>query len=360
MSPTLERPARRRPAVLTGAALLALCLSGCTGSGPDPAASATAPSSSAPEPVGAVGLEQAYRRVIDDVLPSVVEIRTQTGLGSGVAYDDAGHVVTNAHVVGDATTFQVLSSASATPVPARLVGTYPEDDLAVIELQGGPPLEPARFGDSSAVQVGDVVLAMGNPLGLSATVTDGIISARGRTVSEPETAESPGATLPEVLQTSAAINPGNSGGALVALDGQVVGIPTLAALSPEGGGAAPGIGFAIPSDIVRSIADQLIRDGRVTHSGRAALDVRIITVTDPSGQPQGAGVVAADPAGAAAAAGLREGDLITSVDGRPTPTAEALSTVLAGLEPGATTPVVVQRDGGSVTLQVTLGELGAP
>lgn len=351
--------ARAAAAVCTIGALVVL--TGCTGGGGTgtPAAATSAAASAAATTGGGdpAQLQQAYQRVIASVLPSVVEIRTSQGLGSGVVYDTSGHIVTNAHVVGSATTFQVLTSLSPDPLDATLVGSYPADDLAVIQVRGGPTLRPATFADSSTVRVGDVVLAMGNPLGLSATVTDGIISAVGRTVSEPTTPGSPGATLPEVLQTSAAINPGNSGGALVNLKAQVIGIPTLAALNPEGGGTAPGIGFAIPASIVRSIADQLVKDGRVTHSGRAALGVRSVTVTDQSGQPRGVGVVDVTTGGAAQAAGLQAGDVITALDGRPTPTVQQLTAVLAGLDPGAAVPVVVVRNGAQRTVQVTLGEL---
>ena len=164
-----------------------------------------------------------------------------------MVYDTAGHMVTNAHVVGAATSFQVFMAGSVSPLPARLTGSYPPDDLAVIQVTGAAHLVPARFGDSSRLRVGDIVLAMGNPLGLASSVTDGIISAVGRTVSESPEAGSPGATLPDVIQTSAAINPGNSGGALADLADQVVGIPTLAATDQQlGGGAAPGSGSPSP------------------------------------------------------------------------------------------------------------------
>jgi S1-C subfamily serine protease len=174
----------------------------------------------------------------------------------------AGDIVTNAHVVGDGAGLEVLLSASAVPVPASLVGIYRPDDLAVIRISGVPGLRPATFGDSARLVAGDVVLAIGNPLGLSSSVTEGIVSAVGRTVSEPATRAAAGATLPDTIQTSAAINPGNSGGALATLDGDVVGIPTLAAVS-HAGAAAPGIGFAISSNIAVSIATQLVSTGRV-------------------------------------------------------------------------------------------------
>jgi S1-C subfamily serine protease len=180
--------------------------------------------------------------VIKQVLPSVVEIRTSSGLGSGVVFDDRGNIVTNAHVVGDSTTFQVQLAGRAEPVAGRLVGTYPPDDLAVIRLTSPEGARPATFAASGDVAVGDLVLAMGNPLGLSSSVTNGIVSAVGRTISEPAEDGNPGATISNTIQTSASINPGNSGGALVDLQGRVIGIPTLAALSPQTGGAPADFG----------------------------------------------------------------------------------------------------------------------
>jgi S1-C subfamily serine protease len=347
---------------ITAAALavaLATC-AGCTSGGSTTAA--TTPTAAATTPVaaaaGGVPLQQDYVTTIRRVLPSVVEIKTASGLGSGVVYDTAGHIVTNAHVVGTATSFQVVLAGSVNPLPARLTGSYPPDDLAVIQVTGAAHLTPARFADSSKLQVGEIVLAMGNPLGLASSVTDGIISAVGRTVSEAQEAGSPGATLPDVIQTSAAINPGNSGGALVNLADQVVGIPTLAATDQQVGGAAPGIGFAIPSNIVTDIAGQIIKTGHVTNSHRAALGVRVQTVTGPDGQPAGVGIAAVTPGGPAAKAGLQPGDVITEVNGTATPDTETLATVLAGLPPGQQVSLsVTKADGSTATVHVTLGQL---
>ena len=248
-----------------------------------------------------------------------------------MVFDTAGHIVTNAHVVGTATSFQVVLAGSMSPLPARLTGSYPPDDLAVIQVTGAAHLVPAPFADSSKLKVGDIVLAMGNPLGLASSVPDGIISAVGQAVSEPQEAGSPGATLPAVIQTSAAINPGNSGGALLNLADQVVGIPTLAATDQQLGGAAPGIGFAIPSNIVTDIAGQIIKTGHVTNSHRAALGVRVQTVTGPDGQPAGAGIATVTPGGPAAKAGLQPGQQVS------------LS--------------VTKPDGSTATVHVTLGQL---
>ena len=270
-----------RPPMLTGArgsalaaaVVLAAALSGCAGSGAGSGPGSGAGSGSgsgsngaetgtASQPPAVAAEQGAFVSAIARVLPSVVEIRTRTGLGSGVVLDAAGDIVTNAHVVGDGAGLEVLLSASAAPVPASLVGVYRPDDLAVIRVSGVPGLRPATFGDSAKLVAGDVVLAIGNPLGLSSSVTEGIVSAVGRTVSEPATRAAAGVTLPDTIQTSAAINPGNSGGALATLDGDVVGIPTLAAVS-HAGAAAPGIGFAISSNIAVSIATQLVSTGRV-------------------------------------------------------------------------------------------------
>ncbi len=309
-------------------------------------------------PSGGVSLQQDYISAIRRVLPSVVEIKTASGLGSGVVYDSAGHIVTNAHVVGTATSFQVFLAGSAKPLPARLTGSYPPDDLAVIQVIGAKQLVPAHFADSSKLQVGDIVLAMGNPLGLASSVTDGIISAIGRTVSEPAQGGSQGATLPDVIQTSAAINPGNSGGALVNLADQVVGIPTLAATDQQLGGAAPGIGFAIPSNIVTDIAGQVIKTGHVTKSNRAALGVEVQTVTGSDGQPAGVAIVAVTPGGPAAKAGLQAGEVITRVNGVATPDTGTLAEVLAGLRPGQQVPVTITKpDGSTATIQLTLAQL---
>ena len=341
--------------VLSAAFALTACTSSpSTGS----ASSATAtPGASAPA-AAAAAQQEAFVSVIKRVLPSVVEIRTSSGLGSGVVYDSAGDIVTNAHVVGSATSFQVVLSSSTAPLQATLVGAYPPDDLAVIKVQGAKNLQPAVFGDSSKLQVGDIVLAIGNPLGLSSSVTDGIVSAVGRIVSEPAESGSQGATLPDAIQTSAAINPGNSGGALVGIDGRVVGIPTLAAVNQQAGGAAPGIGFAISSNTATNIAKQLVATGHVTNSHRAALGVQVTTVVGPDGTPAGAGIASVTSGGPADKAGLMAGDVITAVNGTPTPDTQTLSSVLAGLHPGQTVSVAVTHsDGTTSTVRVTLGQL---
>jgi S1-C subfamily serine protease len=199
-------------------------------------------------------LQQEFVALVKRVSPSVVQIRTAQALGSGVVFDGRGDIVTNAHVVAGASRV-VVTLAFGESHPATVVGRDLGNDLAVIRLSGGQP-RPATFADSSQLQVGDIALALGNPLGLRSSVTQGIVSAIGRRVSESNSV-----TL-STIQTSAEINPGNSGGALVDLSGRVIGIPTLAAVDPEmGGSAAPGIGFAIDSNTVRRVAVALIGAG---------------------------------------------------------------------------------------------------
>jgi putative serine protease PepD len=165
------------------------------------------------------------------------------------------------------------------------------------------------------------------------------------------------AVLISAIQTSAPINPGNSGGALVNLAGQVIGIPTLAATSPQLGGAAAGIGFAIPSDTVTSIAAQLITAGKVTSSGRASLGITAQTVANAAGQPAGVGIVSVARGGAAATAGIQPGDIITALAGQPVPSVAALQSILAAHKPGDSVQARVSRGGTETTVTVTLGSL---
>ncbi|MFI2436924.1 S1C family serine protease [Streptomyces sp. NPDC018693] len=357
MDPSRGRAAR--PAVPAAALVVvvmccAAVLSGCSGSAGtrDTAAQAAAPVARA-----ASDLEDDYRKVIRDVLPSVVQIQAAQDLGSGVVYDDKGHIVTNAHVVGDEKTFRVTTANSEDPLAATLVFSYPQQDLAVIRLDRAPSgLKAASFGDSSKVEVGQIVLAMGSPLGLSSSVTQGIVSATGRTVSAGRSGGGTGATIPNMVQTSAAINPGNSGGALVDLSGKVIGIPTLAATDPGfGDSAAPGIGFAIPASMVRTVADQIIKDGKVTDSGRAALNITARTVVDENYRAAGVAVVDVADGGAADDAGIEPGDIITRLGDTDITTITSLAEALAADRPGERTTVTFTRNGDERTVEVTLG-----
>ncbi|MEU5717782.1 trypsin-like peptidase domain-containing protein [Streptomyces sp. NPDC020403] len=349
-------PARRASLSLAAGVCAVALVGGCAGPAPS---SSGAPLRPPAAPRATNDLEQQYRTVIGDVLPSVVQIAAGDTLGSGVVYDDKGHIVTNAHVVGNGKSFDVSVATGERVIKASLVSSYPEQDLAVVKLDEVPEgLKAAKFGDSGGVEVGRIVLAMGSPLGLASSVTQGIVSAVGRTVSESDGGGGTGATLADMVQTSAAINPGNSGGALVDLDSEVIGIPTLAATDPQlGGSAAPGIGFAIPSSMVRTVADQIIRSGKVTDSGRAALDITGRTVVDAEYRPAGVAIVSARKGGAAAEAGLRAGDVITRLDDTPVTTITSLSEALAEHKPGQKVTVTYTRGGERKTAGATLGEI---
>jgi putative serine protease PepD len=351
----LEKAVVPRQRLVTALAALVLVMAaGCSSS------TAGGVISRSGDGASAHALEQNFTQIVRGTLPSIVEIVSPSGLGSGVVFDDKGDVVTNAHVVRRSAAFEVRPSTGTRTYPATLVASYPPDDLAVIRIQGAPPLKPARFGHSSTLEVGDIVLAMGNPLGLDATVTNGLISALGRTVQEPPTGDQPGAVLRQVIQTSAPINPGNSGGALVNLNGEVIGIPTLAAVNPEFGGSAPGIGFAIPSDVATDLATQIVANGRVVNSRRAALGVEISTVIDATGNPVGVGILNVTPDSPAAKAGLQNGDVIIKMDDTPVATAQALQEALAQHKPGDTVHVTFLRPPGEAqTITITLGELPA-
>jgi S1-C subfamily serine protease len=297
-------------------------------------------------------LQQAFVNLVAKVRAQVVEISTDEGLGSGIVLDTSGDIVTNNHVVGSATQFQVQTVAGQT-VTATLVGTFPPDDLAVIRATAPLGVPPATFGNSADLRAGSIVFAVGSPLGLASSVTEGIVSYNGRPVSEGN-----GVNLPATIQTSAAINPGNSGGALVDLAGDVVGIPTLAAVDSQEGGAAGGIGFAIPSDTVIPICQQLIATGHVTNSGQASMVIQGSDAVDRAGDPVGV-IVGKVPAGSnLAQSGLAPGDIITAVSGRPTPSLAELQNVVAGLHSGQTVSAqIITPSGAQRTVTVVLGNL---
>jgi putative serine protease PepD len=330
-------------ALIVAAALLVAACGG--GSNASNGRSGTATSTTAAISA-ADALQQQYVDTIAAIGPSVVQVQTPAGLGSGIVLDNAGNVVTNDHVVGAYKSFQVTDSTGKR-YSATLVGTFPPDDLAVVHVEGGR-LPAATLGDSSMLHVGDIVLALGNPLGLQSSVTNGIVSALGRTVSE-----SSGVALPDLIQTSAPINPGNSGGALVDLSGQVVVIPTLAAIDPENQQQASGIGFAIPSNTVKEIAGQLISKGRVVQSGRAYLGVELTTLSSGAGVL----VISVNADGPAANAGIVSGDAITSIAGKRVQSVDDLAVALADLKPGTKVALLVRNPQGTAkSVTVTLGQ----
>jgi S1-C subfamily serine protease len=333
-------------------------------------AAPTAPASttaftSATTAVNASTIDSATEHAYAVAAPSVVYVvNPGVGTGSGVIYDSKGDIVTNYHVVSGASKLSVTLNDGRT-FTANIVGTDQVDDLAVIHISASG-LSPAQFATASGYQVAQTVLAVGSPLGLKQSVAIGLISGLHRVEQEPN-----GAYLPDALQTSAPINPGNSGGALVTLDGVVVGIPTLQQTSTSNGTAAQNIGFAIPSQRVTLVANQIISTGKVEHTDRAYLGV---VPADSSGQatsgfssPFGgpsttvAGALVSDlsASGPAAKAGIQQGDVVVQADGQTVTDATDLLTVLAGKKPGQTIILKINRNGSTMNFTVKLGELPA-
>jgi S1-C subfamily serine protease len=333
---------------------------------PSPVAATTAAFSSTTAVISSSAIDAATEHAYAVAAPSIVYVvNPGVGTGSGVVYDSKGDIVTNYHVVNGASKLSVTLNDGRV-FSATVVGTDAADDLAVIHTSASN-LTPAQFAPAGGYKVAQSVLAVGSPLGLKQSVAFGLISGVHRVEQEPS-----GAYLPDALQTSAPINPGNSGGALVTLNGTVVGIPTLQQTSTQNGNTAQNIGFAIPSERVTFVADQIIASGKVQHTGRAYLG---IAPTDASGQSSppfggfnpngsapnasGALIEQLSSGGPAAKAGLRQGDVITGADGKTVTDASDLLTVLAQKKPGDPISLKVDRNGSNITVQAHLGELPA-
>ena len=350
---------RRRPGVglLLATALLAGLVGGGVGAlgtsvlgDDDPPATSQA----TPLPVDAAPLRAGNTSVVavaDSLLPSVVQIKvrqgSEQGTGSGFVLDDRGHVVTNNHVVevadGGGQISVVLDDGDERK--ATIVGTSPSYDLAVIKVQDADGLTPASIGSSRQLRVGEPVVAIGSPLGLTSTVTAGIISALARPVSAGGVGE---ASYISAIQTDAAINPGNSGGPLVNLDGQVIGVNSaIATLGSIGGQAGNiGVGFAIPIDQVRLTVRQLLDDGEAQYP--------VIGASVDTRPDVGASISEVTPDSPAEDAGLRQNDVITSVDGTPVADGVELIVAIREHQPGDTIELGYERDGEERTADVTL------
>jgi Do/DeqQ family serine protease len=281
--------------------------------------------------------------------PRMAPRGVERGLGSGVIVTQDGYILTNNHVVDGTDKVQVDLPDSRT-FSAKVIGTDPATDLAVVKIDA-TSLPTLTIGDSDAVKVGDVVLAVGNPLNIGETVTSGIISAKGRQT--PGDADS----YQDFLQTDAAINHGNSGGALVNVAGQLIGINSQI-LSPSDGNI--GLGFAIPSNMAKNVMDQLVKNGSVR---RAKLGVTIQPISHDMAtamnlpSTHGALVASVEDGGAAAKAGLKQGDVITRFNGKAVADNNQLRNEVAATTPGTSVPVEVLRNGKTETLHATLGEL---
>jgi Do/DeqQ family serine protease len=298
---------------------------------------------------------EEFRRFFGDQLPQMPRgqrqpRRLERGLGSGVIVSKDGYILTNNHVVEGVDSVKVELPDNRT-FTAKVIGTDPATDLAVVKIDA-KNLPILMIGDSDAVRVGDVALAVGNPLGVGETVTSGIISAKGRTTNA-------GDSYQDFLQTDAAINHGNSGGALVNAGGELIGINSQI-LSPSDGNI--GLGFAIPSNLAKHVMDQLISGGTVR---RAKLGVRIQLITPDMASAlglsstHGALVSTVDDGSPAAKAGLKQGDVITEYNGKVVADSNQLRNAVASTTPGTTVPVQILRNGKTETLHATVGELAA-
>jgi putative serine protease PepD len=357
--------------LLTAGLVTALDQNGAPASSTASSAAAVPSAASAPL-VAADGTTPDWVTVAATVEPSVVSVQVAgpsgSGEGSGIVLDTAGHVVTNNHVAADSsgggTIAVVLSDGRS--FAATIVGTDPSTDLAVIKLNSPPSgLKPAAFGDSSTVKVGQQVMAIGNPLGLSDTVTTGIVSAVDRPVTTGSSAQqSPfgGSTatsepvVTNAIQTDAAINPGNSGGALVDSGGRVIGITSsIASLGSSAGGQSGniGLGFAIPANPAKDVATQLIENKTVEH---AYLGVTLAdAAVSVNGAQRQAAVIGSVTAGTPAArAGLRARDAVIAVNGKALDSSESLVARVRELRPGTKVTLTVVRGGASQDVVVTL------
>ena len=347
-------PSWIRAAVAAGLLLVAAGASGCSSAG----STSSAPKSSEPTVCDAIS-------VTDKVLPSVVTISATNGTavntGTGEVIRTDGHIVTNNHVVSIAAatggSVSVLFS-NGVRLPATITGRDPPTDLAVLKVESGGSLPAVSLGSSSTLAVGQPVVALGAPLGLANTVTTGIVSALNRTVEVPSD-NGKTALLISAVQTDAAINPGNSGGALTDCAGQLIGVTTAGATIPDASGQATGgsigLAFAIPVEVAKFVSDELISAGTVAHS---YFGVELVQVSPAaakqSGKPEGFYVAAVVPGGPAEAAGLKAGDVITQVEGKPATNPNELAAITLTKKPGETVKITYVRDGQSVETTITL------
>ncbi len=374
--PAPVRPVRRRlaiPAVALVAGLVGGGVGGAVGFVAADSRSTSGPVLDRSANLGAAPLPADQQRppgsvasIARAVLPSVVSISVRTGTGgdtgTGVIIRSDGYILTNNHVIsaaaGGGGTISVQLNNSRTS-PASIVGRDPKSDLAVIKVQGVSGLSAARLGSSANLVVGDPVVAIGSPLGLNQTVTSGIISAKDRPVTTDRDAQS----VIDAIQTDAAINPGNSGGPLVNARGEVVGINSAIATLGGGGGQSGsiGLGFAIPIDQARSIAEEIIRTGRATHPilGVSATTLDESRAASLPGAKPGALVSSSNgpavvPGGPADRAGIRAGDIIVAIDGHRVTGVDELVVETRKHRIGDTVTVTYLRDGKELTARLTL------
>jgi S1-C subfamily serine protease len=360
-------------------ALLVLLAAGCQVSGMSPAEERRI-AGVLVMPLAASSSEVHFRTVIhsvvDQVKPAVVQVTNEqvvsgasqqgtpipVGVGSGIIYDTEGHILTNNHVVEGASQL-IVSLTDGRSFPAKLIGRDPQTDLAVIQISGSN-LPVAELGDSTQMQVGDWVVAIGNALALPGgpTVTAGLVSALDRTLQEPA-GSGGGPFLFNLIQTDAPINPGNSGGPLVNLDAQVIGINTLAIGLAEQGVVAQDVNFAISMAMARPIADQLVQTGTVIHPYLGADYVPLtasLAAHHGFQASYGIMVTAVAPGSPAAKAGLQAQDVVLDADRRPLNEESSLARIIHERKPGDTLTLTVLRRNQKAMVRVTLGEQLSP
>ncbi len=329
------------------------------------------------DPANLVPQDGSLASLYQQVLPGVVAIRTDTGLGSGFVFDDEGHVVTNQHVVDGANTVEVDFS-SGFKSHGTVIGSDGDADVAVIKVDApAEEIHPLAIGDSSILQVGESVVAIGNPFGLNGTMTLGIISGLGRTQPAHQATGGGFFSTADIIQTDAAINPGNSGGPLFNLNGEVVGInqsiQTDNFNQTTGNAVNSGVGFSISINLVKRIVPFLIRDGKYEYPylGISSNELGLAEIEALGlNTYTGAYVISVTPGGPADQAGIRAGaaptsiqglnaggDLITALDGKPVTTFDdLLSYLITNKSPGDTVVLTVLRDGQAVDITLTLGK----
>jgi putative serine protease PepD len=367
-----SKHARKRPgwvpwAALGGALVVGGLAGGFIGAAINSSsASTTASTAASAAPPSASGLSVcAVPSVADKVIPSVVTISakkgTQGGTGSGEVIRSDGYILTNNHVIALAANGGSIDVqfSNGTTAPAEITGRDPLTDLAVIKVQPSHQLKVIQLGSSASAVVGQPVVVIGAPLGLSETVTSGIVSALDRTIQVPGE-DNTTALLVSAIQTDAAINPGNSGGAMVNCQGQLVGVPSAGATVPspsgESSGGSIGLGFAIPVDLAKTISDEIIATGSVTHAYFGVSTVPIPpAAAAQAGVPEGLYVQAVVPGGPSDQAGLQDGDVITTINGQPAMSNIQLQEIAITKSPGDTVEVGYNRNGKSATTKVTLG-----
>jgi putative serine protease PepD len=352
--PPPEPPRRRRGLIagLAGATAVALIALGLgtgvlldVGKGPAKTSTIKVETGAAPADARSATIQAIYAKAS----PSVVSVKSRksggAASGTGWVIDNNGHVVTNAHVVDGATDIRVQLNDRGEEIPVKLIGADVSSDLAVLELPSGQAskVKPLTLAESNDVKVGDLTVAIGYPLGLDRTATSGIVSGVGRQIEAPN-----GFTIDKVIQTDAPINPGNSGGPLLDSRGRVIGVNSQIATAGAGGGNV-GIGFAVPADSVRDVVPKLLKGTTIK---RPYLGV---STGDPLNGSAGAEVGDVTPSGPADRAGIRNGDVILGVAGKPVMGPSDVSAAISNHKPGDTVTVQVLRSGQRQQIQVTLG-----